>query len=183
MPRKSTPSTALIAQVRKYFSLDQQALADYLSISRPYVADIEAGRRTLTGRVLLRLNPLAALLPAEAPARPAPEEAPPGAPALGPLEARLDMCRHQAGKLRRELQRLSAAYAQARHWQVVLPSLLATAEADAPAHQWLLARQHQTHATLHDADTAARYHLLRLRLQALETEAATLAVLLAGAAG
>ncbi|WP_022822904.1 helix-turn-helix transcriptional regulator [Hymenobacter norwichensis] len=66
MPRRSIPSTTLLAQVRKYYGLDQQELADYLRISRPYVADIEAGRRSLTSKILLRLNPLALL-----PARPA----------------------------------------------------------------------------------------------------------------
>lgn len=182
MPRKAIPSTTLVAAARKYFGLQQQELAAYLGVSAELVKHIESGRRTLTGPVLLRLNPLAALLPAEAPARPAapaPEIAPPGNPAAGPLEARLDACQHQAGKLRRELQRLAAAHAQARRWQAVLPYLLATTEAGTPAHQWLLARQQHTHATLHDPHEAARYHLLRLRVQALETEAAGLAALLA----
>ncbi|TGE20116.1 helix-turn-helix domain-containing protein [Hymenobacter elongatus] len=190
MPRKSIPSTTLIAQVRKYFGLDQQELAAYLGISRPYVADIEAGRRVLTGRVLLRLNPLAVLLPAEAPARPAapaPEVAPPGSPDEALLTERLRACRHQAGKLRRELGKLAAIHAQARRWQAVLPGLLAapglpavlTTPAEA-AHtrQWLLERQQQAHATLHHAPDVARYHLLRLRAEALETEAAALAALL-----
>ncbi|TGE24662.1 XRE family transcriptional regulator [Hymenobacter aquaticus] len=194
MPRRSIPSTTLLAQVRKHFGLDQQELADYFGISRPYVADIEAGRRVLTSRVLLRLNPLAALLPAEAPARPAspaPEVVPPGVPAPGPLQDRLAACRHQARKLRQELQKLAAAHAGAQRWLAVLPGLLAApglpaalatlAEA-ARARQWLLARQQQAHATLHDAEGAARYHLLRLRAEALETEAAGLAALLAGGA-
>ncbi|UYZ63950.1 helix-turn-helix transcriptional regulator [Hymenobacter weizhouensis] len=185
MPRKSIPSTTLLAQVRKYFGLEQQELGTYLGISRQYVADIEAGRRTLTSKVLLRLAPLAAQLPPEAPARlaaPAPEEPPHGAPAPGPLEARLNTCRHQAAKLRRELRQLAAGQAQARRWQQVLPVLLAQAEAAAPtdthaarAHQWLRSRQEQASAALHDADLAARYYLLQARATALETEAATLA--------
>ncbi|PJJ60097.1 helix-turn-helix domain-containing protein [Hymenobacter chitinivorans] len=195
MPRKSISSTTLVAQVRKHFGLDQQELADYLGISRPYVADIEAGRRVLTGRVLLRLNPLAALLPADAPARPAPptpEVPPPGTPAAGLLTERLRACQHQAGKLRQELEKLAATHAQARRWQQVLPGLLAApglpAVLTTPAEttrtrQWLLERQQQAHATLHDADDTARYHLLRLRAEALEMEAAGLAELLsAGAA-
>ena len=190
MPRKSIPSNTLLAQVRKYLGLEQQELGDYLGISRQLIANIEAGRRSLTGPLLLRLNPLAALLPTKGPARPAtpePEHAPPAALAPGPLEARLDYCRHHAEKLRRELLKLAATQAAARRWQAVLPALLAApapaeglvppAEA-ARARQWLLARQQQAHATLHDPDEAARYHLLRLRIEALETEAAGLAALL-----
>ncbi|MFD2783998.1 helix-turn-helix domain-containing protein [Hymenobacter rubripertinctus] len=190
MPRKSIPSTTLFAQVRTYFGLEQQELAAYLGISRPYVADIEAGRRSLTSPLLLRLSPLAVLLPAAGPARPAapqPELAPPGAPAPGPLEARLDYCQHHAAKLRRELKKWAATQAAARRWLAVLPGLLAApapaevlvppAEA-ARARQWLLAHQAQAQATLHDAEEAARYHLLRLRLAALETEAAGLQALL-----
>ena len=190
MPRKSIPSATLLAQVRKHFGLEQQELGAYLGISRQLIAHIEAGRRTLTGPLLLRLNPLAALLPTEGPARPAapePELAPPGTPAPGPLEARLDYCRHHASKLRHELSKLAATQAAARRWRAVLPGLLAApalpevllspAEA-ARARQWLLARQQQAHATLHDPAEAARYHLLRLRMAALETEAAGLAALL-----
>ncbi|MBT9395125.1 helix-turn-helix domain-containing protein [Hymenobacter sp. NST-14] len=185
----------MVAAVRKYLALEQQELAAYLGVSRELLANIEAGRRSLTGPLLLRLNPLAALLPAGERARPAapvPEQAPPGAPAPGPLEARLDYCRHQAQKLRRELTKRAATQAAARRWEAVLPALLA---APAPAaglvppaevaraRQWLLARQQQAHATLHDADEAARYHLLRLRAEALEGEAAGLRALLAGSAG
>ncbi|GAA3926820.1 helix-turn-helix transcriptional regulator [Hymenobacter algoricola] len=190
MPRKSIPSTTLVAQVRKHFGLEQQELAAYLGISRPYVADLEAGRRALTSRVLLRLNPLAALLPADAPARPAapaPEVPPPGLPDADLLLARLDTCRHQAAQLRRELKKLAAAQAGARRWLAVLPGLLAapdlpaalTTPAEAArARQWLLTRQARAHIDLHDAADAARYHLLRLRAAALEAEAAGLRALL-----
>ncbi|GAA3997783.1 hypothetical protein GCM10022408_05670 [Hymenobacter fastidiosus] len=84
----------LPAQVRKYFGLDQQELADYLGTSRPLLAHLEAGRRALASRVLLRLNSLAALLPAGAPARPAvpaPEVPPPGVPDADLLTARQDL--------------------------------------------------------------------------------------------
>lgn len=190
MPRRSIPSTTLVAQVRRYFGLEQQELAAYLGISRMQLANLEAGRRTLTSKLLLRLNPLAALLPADAPARPAvpePDLPPPGTPEPGPVEARLDYCHHQAGKLRRELRQLAATQAQARRWQAVLPGLLAApalpevlvppTEA-ARARQWLLDRQGRAETTLHDADAAARYHLLRLRAEALETEATGLVALL-----
>ncbi|MBO0356497.1 hypothetical protein J0X19_00940 [Hymenobacter sp. BT186] len=190
MPRRAIPSTTLVAAVRKYFGLVQHELAAYLGVSPELVKHIEAGRRTLTGPVLLRLNSLAQLLPPDAPAQPAapePDMPPPGAPAPGPLEARLDYCQHHAGKLRRELRTLAAGQAQARRWQAVLPGLLrapALPEVLLPApdahraRQWLLARQQQATAILTDADTVARYHLLRLRADALETEAAALAELL-----
>jgi len=64
----------------------------------------------------------------------------------------------------------------ARRWQLALPPLLATAE-DERARAWLLRRQAQAAADL-DGETAARYHLLRLHLAALEAEAAGLAALL-----
>ncbi|WP_022823513.1 helix-turn-helix domain-containing protein [Hymenobacter norwichensis] len=190
MPRKSIPSTTLVAQVRRYFGLEQQELAGYLGISRPYVADIEAGRRTLTAAVLLRLNPLARLLPAATPttsSAPEPTDVPTIPPAPGLLEARLDYCQHHARRLRRELQQLAAAAVKVRRWQAVLPGLLAapalpeTLLPAAEAHrarQWLLHRQQQTTALLNDSAWAARYHLLRLRAEALETEAAALVELL-----
>ena len=194
MPRKSIPSTTLVQAVRRYFGLHQRELAQLLGVSEAMIGHLEAGRKALPGAVLLRLSPLAVLLPATERARPAtpvPEEPPPAAPAPGPLEARLDLCRHQASKLRRELRKLAAAQAQARRWQQVLPGLLAGLPTPGPApepaeaaraRRWLLSRQQQAQALLHDADLAARYHLLRARAQALEAEAATLAALLEPAA-
>ncbi|RYU78213.1 helix-turn-helix domain-containing protein [Hymenobacter persicinus] len=195
MPRKSIPSTTLLAQVRKYFGLEQQELAAYLGITGAHVGHLEAGRRAITSRVLLRLHPLAARLPPDAPARPAPpapEVPPPGLPAADLLEARLDTCCHQAAKLRRELRKLAMIQAGARRWLEVLPGLLAapalpevlTTPGEATrTRQWLLSRQEQAHATLHDPADAARYHLLRLRAEALEAEAAGLAALLGDRAG
>ncbi|MBX0289972.1 helix-turn-helix domain-containing protein [Hymenobacter sp. HSC-4F20] len=192
MPRPSTPSTTLPARIRKYFGLEQQELAAFLGISRQLLAHIEAGRRTLTGPVLRRLTPLAALLPPEAaPVAPEAEpvgEPPPAPPAPGPLEARHDTCRHQAGKLCQELRALEGALALARRWEQALPELLAAAPPpdgaalasppDKATRQWLLRRQQQSQALLHDADLAARYQLLRLRVAALEAEAAGLEELL-----
>ncbi len=71
---------------------------------------------------------------------------------------------------------LAAQLEYARRWQAALPTLLAQAQ-DERARTWLLRRQEQAAADL-DADTAARYHLLRLRAEALEAEAAALAALL-----
>ncbi len=183
MPRRSIPSNTLVAAVRRHFGLEQQELAAYLGVSRVLLANIEAGRRALTGRLLLRLAPLAALVP-DAPA--SPESAPPpaGPPAPAPLRARLDYCQQHARLLRRELRSLEQQLARARRWQQVLPGLLAAARVPTPtadedrARQWLLARHARTAPGL-DADDTAHYHLLRLRTAALETEAAALTALLA----
>ncbi|MBD2716985.1 helix-turn-helix transcriptional regulator [Microvirga sp. STR05] len=200
MPRQSIPSTTLLAQVRKYFGLEQRELAGLLGVTAAQVGHIEAGRRTLTSKVLLRLNPLAALLPPEAPAPLSETElaATVAPPAAGPLEARLDYCRHHAGRLRRQLRTYTTRANYAHRWQQALPTLLAAIpEADftnlPPAsdlealHAWNAARTtrarlHQLATELTPAETA-EWHLLRLRAEALETEAAALAELLAVAAG
>ena len=134
--------------------------------------------------MLLRLNPLAVLLP-DTPATPLPEALPPGlpAPAPGPLAARRDYCLHKAGQLRRELRTLSQEAGRAARWQQVLPGLLAGLPA--PTEPGEAARiERQRGWLLRRADTfspadVARHHLLRLRAEALETEAAALAMLLA----
>lgn len=185
MARRSKPSTTLLAAVRHHFGLPQRELAAFLGISTAQVSHLEAGRRSLTTPVLLRLNPLAALLPA-APAAPPAEAAGLAPPAAAPLLARLDQCQHEAREVRRAMRGPAKQAAQARRWQQVLPGLLAAtpapAAAGAPpeaarAHRWLLARQADATAAL-DGEAAARYHLLRLRAEALEAEAAGLAALL-----
>jgi transcriptional regulator with XRE-family HTH domain len=179
MPRRSIPSSTLVAAVRRHFGLEQQELAAYLGVSRVLLANIEAGRRALTSQLLLRLAPLAALVP-DAPAANESTLPPTGPAAPAPLLARLDYCLQHARLLRRELRGLAQQLARARRWQQVLPGLLAAAPVpdEGPARQWLLAR-HATTAPGLDADDTARYHLLRLRAEALETEAAALAALLA----
>ena len=175
MPRRAKPSTTSLAQVRRYFGLDQATLAAYMGVGVGMVGHIEAGRKVGSNSMLLRLLPLVQSLPAipAPPETPAAYLAPPAAP---PLQARLAQCRHQAAKLRRELQALTGTLETARRWQQALPPLLAQA-ADERARAWLLRRQEQAAADL-DGETAARYHLLRLRLAALEAEAAGLAALL-----
>lgn len=179
MPRKSIPSTTLLQAVRRHFGLQQQEMATYLGVSEAMIGHIEAGRKGLPGAVLVRLTPLALHLPAALPPAPAPADGSSGfvSPAAGPLEARLDYCRHRATRLRRELRPLLHAAEVARRWQQALPALLADAAPGSPAHRWLLRRQEQATADL-DAEASARYHLLRLRAEALETEAAALAALL-----
>jgi len=177
-----------MAEVRRYFGLHQRELAQYLGVSPELVKHIEAGRRPFTSRVLLRLNPLALHLPAT----PEPEYLAPAiepltaAPDVAPLEARLDECLHYATRLRRELRQLAAPTRHAQRWQRVLPALLSAAPGAGPladvayeAHtrRWLLVRQERAAEDL-DGAVAARYHLLRLRAEALEIEAAALVKLL-----
>jgi transcriptional regulator with XRE-family HTH domain len=155
--------------------MQQSELAAYLGVSAAFIGHIEAGRKVLPNQLLLRLAPLATLLPA--PGAPpalatAPLEAPPEA---APLEARRDFCQWRAANLRRRLGPLEAYAAQARRWQQVLPTLLATA--DERTRPWLLRRQEQASRELGPAAGAER-HLLRLQAEALETEAAALAALL-----
>ena len=176
MGRRSIPSTTLAATVRRYFGLTQTELGQLLRLTRGQVAHVEAGRHLFAPGTEQPLLALATVLPAppETPeADPAAHLAPPAAP---PLQARLAQCRHQAAKLRRELLALTGTLETARRWQQALPPLLAQA-ADERARAWLLRRQEQAAADL-DGDTAARYHLLRLRLAALEAEATGLAALL-----
>ncbi|MDO7886664.1 hypothetical protein [Hymenobacter cheonanensis] len=177
MARKAAYSSSVLAEVRRYFGLDQATLAVYLGINPGQHSRLEAGQRGLSPAVAQRLLPLLQALPApgaptEAPA-PAAHLAPPDA---APLLARRDYCQHHAARLRRELAALTQTLATARRWQQALPDLLARAEER--AHSWLLRRQAQAAADL-DGETAARYHLLRLRAEALETEAVALSKLLA----
>ncbi|MBT9394186.1 hypothetical protein KLP40_13515 [Hymenobacter sp. NST-14] len=189
MPRSAIRSNTLPAQVRRYFGLPQWELAAFLGVSPELVKHIEAGRRSLSSPVLLRLNELARLLPAE-PEPPAtvapagPGAVFPGWPEAAPVLARLDGCQHQAARHRRQLARLTAALALARRWEQALPGLQATAPAltdtsagAARRRRWLAAREQQTREALGPA-AAARYQLLRVRMEALEAEAAALRALL-----
>ncbi len=178
MGRPAIPSTTITRAVRQHFNLTLEELASYLRVSMGLVSHLEAGRRSISPEITQRLLPLLQALPA--PADPEAADAAPAAhlapPDAAPLEARLAQCQHQARQLRRELQALTQQLTIARRWQQALPPLLAQAP-DAPARAWLLRRQEQTAADL-DGETAARYHLLRLRLGALDTEATALAALL-----
>ena len=177
MARRAAYSSSPLAVLRRHFGLAQDTLASFLRVAPAQLSRLEAGHRTLSAAVMERLLPLLQALPDPA-ATPGPEDpavhlAPPD---VAPLQARLDQCQHQAHQLRRELAALTTTLTIARRWQLALPPLLATAE-DERARAWLLRRQAQAAADL-DGETAARYHLLRLRLAALEAEAAGLATLL-----
>ena len=177
MGRRAISSTTVVRAVRQHFNLTLEELAGYLRVSMGLVSHLEAGRRRMSTEIVQRLLPLLQALPPPA-ASPDPDDpatylAPPDA---APLAARLDYCQHHARQLRRELTAITQKIETARRWQQALPPLLAQA-ADERARAWLLRRQEQAAADL-NGDTAARYHLLRLRLAALEAEAAGLAALL-----
>jgi len=143
MSRRAKPSTTPLAQVRRYFGLDQATLAAYVGVGAGMVGHLEAGRKISCSQVLLRLLPLLQALPApgtftEAD-NPAADLAPPAAPSL---LARLDYCQHHARRARRELKKLTDTLEHARRWQQALPALLAGA-ADERAYAWLARRQQQ----------------------------------------
>ena len=184
MGRKSIPSTTDVARVRHYFGLDQRTLGQYLGVGAAMVGHLEAGRRLLSGPVLLRLGQLAAQVPAStAQPEPKPEAAgapPAAAPAPGLLAARLDWCQWQLGLLRPRLARLREQARYARRWQQALPALHAAEAAPplpgrAPLPPGWLARQ----AAEPTAEAAAEWHLLRARQAGLQAEADALHTLLA----
>ena len=191
MARPSNFPDSRLAVLRQYLGLQQQELANFLGISRSLLANLEANRRGMSQAVFERLEPLLALLPESARltvlAAPVPPPTLPATPAPGLLEARRDFCVWRAANLRYELRPLHARAAVAHRWQQALPALLAAlppaAPDPAPPGAWvrltyprLLAEQC---ATAFTPDDAARHHLLRLQAEALETEAAALAALLA----
>ena len=185
MARRSRPSTNVLARVRAWFGLDQEALALYLGASPALVGSIETGRRALTAEIFTALRPLVQHLPpAEAPATAPVAALPPGPP--GPNAAELDfrrrVCQQQAARLGRELAALEARAHVAARWAQALPALRqAAAEAAGPPDPanpdrgaWLadwLTRQ----ARPLPPAAATRWHLLRARAVALTAEAAALA--------
>ena len=191
MARPSNFPDSRLAVMRQYLGLPQQELADFLGISRSMLANLEANRRAMSQAVHARAAPLLALVPKGALLLvlgiPEPPPALPVAPASGPLEARRDYCLWRAANLRYELRPLHQRAAVGRRWQTALPVLLAAlspaAPDPAPPGDWsrfTYPRElAQLWATAFTADDAARYHLLRLQAEALETEAAALAALLA----
>lgn len=194
--RKSIPSTTLVAAVRRYYGLTQQALGAYLGVGTAFVGHIESGRKALPSAALLRLTPLATQVPDQLP--PPVEELPAWAPApaAATLEARRDYCLHHAARLRRQLRSLQRQATYSQRWRAALPAIVAALPAalapaakaadaagapdPAPAND-PLARTHawvQRHTTQLSPDDVAQWHLLRLQAAALEAEAATLTQLL-----
>jgi len=187
--RRFISTDSPMGAVRQYFGFTQQELAMFLDVSKAIIGHIEAGRRSLTLTLRARLLPLLRHLPPAATIgrpddEPLPATAP--APAAGPLDFRRRECLAQAAALRQQLLPLTARAVYASRWQQVLPTVLAEhATLNDPAEQewaavlrpWLERRSQQFRAS-----HAAQYHLLRLRAEALEAEAAALAALLAAPA-
>ena len=192
MPRRSFPSTNPFAQVRAYYGITQRELAAYLGITEPTLNHFEANRRLPTRTVLERLAPLAQQMQPAATDAPLPTAPPPGRLAPGPLEARRDACLYHAGNLRWQLRQLPAQARTAARWAQALPGLRAALPPEAPVPPPTAdpeARREATRlryvrdfldlqATTLDPATLSQWHLLRLRAEALEAEAAALAALL-----
>lgn len=187
MPRPSKHVFSRLAKVRRYYGLHQRELAALLGVSPELVKHIEAGRRALAREVSERLAPFAqqmgeteevtdSLVPPAGPFDPA------------PLRARRSACLHEAANLRWQLRPLAAQAQVVAHWAAARPGLLAALPPapDEPLTPEAV-RLRYVHARLALAPDAlpsaevSRWHLLRLRAEALETEAAALAALLASA--
>jgi transcriptional regulator with XRE-family HTH domain len=187
MARSARFSDSLLQRVRRYFGLDQQAMAMWLGLTQPQLSRYESGERAMPLEVYEQLEPWRAQLPAEPLLTPAL-----GKPQRDPLAARLDYCQHHARRLRRQLKPLEARAVLAARWAAALPGLRAalppapSTEPD-PATDWPGVLNQYRHRWLARRPTAlwpeqsAQYHLLRLQAEALETEAAALQLLLAQA--
>lgn len=190
-------SDTAVAAIRAHFGISQQDVAAWLGVSQTNASFLESGRRGPSGATAEALAPLIRQLPPLTPnpgalrlasTAPAPALAP---PERAPLEARLDYCQHHARRVRRQLAPLEAQATQAARWAAALPALRAAlppnsgpaAEPD-PAADWPAWQTWHRHRWLDKRPTAlppdlsASYHLLRLRAEALEAEAAGLAALM-----
>ncbi|MDO7874228.1 helix-turn-helix transcriptional regulator [Hymenobacter sp. ASUV-10] len=178
-----------IGAVRLYFGLTQQQLSMFLDVGKAFICHIESGRRDLSLALRARLWPLRRHLPPAATIRrpddePLPATAPP--PDAKLLDFRRRECLHKAAGLRLELIPLTARAVYASRWQQVLPAVLAdhAALTDPAEKEWADALRPwlETLPRRFRPSDTARHHLMRLQAEALETEAAALAELLAAAA-
>jgi DNA-binding XRE family transcriptional regulator len=186
--RRFISTDSPIRAVRRYFGLTQQELALFLDVGKAIIGHIEAGRRDLSLTLKLRLFPLSRHLPPAATIRPPDDEPLPAtapAPAAAPLESRRKECLALAATLRLKLVPLTARAVYTSRWQQVLPTVLAEhAQLTNPAEQeWaaVLRPWLERLGGRFGAHRVAQHHLLRLRAEALEAEAAALAALLATA--
>jgi transcriptional regulator with XRE-family HTH domain len=186
MARPIIHRTSRLGRVAQHFGLPMAEVAGLLGISPAQASQLAAGTRSLTREVSQRLAPFLDAVEA------APEAAEPLVPAgpsdPAPLLARRAACLHEAENLRWRCRPLAAQAQVAAHWAAARPALLAAlppppAAADTPE----AVRLRYAHARLALACDAlppaevAQWHLLRLRADALEAEAAALAALLGGA--
>lgn len=189
MARPSTYSS--LSRLYGHFGVKAYELAMYLGITAVQLSRMSTGQRAYSQEVREGLAPFEAALEAATAAPPALE-----APERAPLEARLDYCQHHARRLRWELRPLEEQARQAGARVAALPALRAALDPDpgpenkpavsrATRPAWLNWFRHRwldEYFTALPADLSAQYHLLRLRAEALETEAAALQGLLAEAA-
>ena len=191
MARRRISTATPIGAVRRYFGLSQQEMSMFLDTGKAIIGHIEAGRRSLTTTLHLRLFPLSRHLPAPPLLPPDDEPLPATAPApdAAPLEYRRKYCLHKAAGLRLELIKLTARAVYAGRWQQAMPAVLTdldaaaavTATTTTPEDRGMQAAIRswvQTLARRFKPSHAAQYHLLRLQAEAYETEAAALAELL-----
>jgi transcriptional regulator with XRE-family HTH domain len=188
---KKQYSNTLSANVRTYFGLRQDDIAEYAGISRSQVAQAEGGRCDYGPRAWLRLLPLVMQAPPPIGIGPE-EEAPEVESDLDGdlLHQRLRTCEHEAVLLRRTLARHEQPRLYAQRWLRALPLLLAELPADPAAddryqrrsRRWLSYHSAKMHDVL-DALPSTELRLLTLRLHYLEDEAATLRQWLAGTNG
>jgi len=192
MPRPSRVAETLFARVRAYYGITLRELAACLGISETLAHHYETGRRYPSPAVSARLAPFMDQMP------PAPTDAPlPPAPPAGPLdpaplEARRAACLYHAGNLRWQLRHLPEQARTAARWAQALPGLRAALPPEAetpPPTAGLEARREAIRlayvrdflalqATALDPAARSQWHLLHLRAEALEAEAAALAALL-----
>ena len=182
-----TAATApnLLQAVRIHFGLSFGLLATFLGVSESLLGLAATGRRDLPTAAYLRLQPLAAALPAPWTNIPAEPPAPPlPAPALaGPLphplapaglRARRAACLHLARGLAARLVPLAGRQAQARRLLAVLPAL-ATAQSLVEEARWLPQFEALAHERL-GPGPSTELALGQARRAALLAEAAQLAV-------
>lgn len=183
MPTAATAPNLLQA-VRTHFGLSFGLLATCLGVSESLLGLAATGRRDLSTAAYLRLQPLAAALPAPWSSAPPELPAPPlSAPALaGPLphppapaglRVRRAACLRLAQSLATRLAPLAGHQAQARRLLAVLPAL-ATTQTVAEGARWLPQFEALAHERLGPGPSAT-LALGQARRAALLAEAAQLA--------
>jgi transcriptional regulator with XRE-family HTH domain len=184
MARPITYAASRIGRVARHLGLSMADVAALLGISPAQATQIAAGTRTLTREVGQRLDPFLDMLD-NAPAATAASEAPTGPFEAAPLQHRRAACLHEAANLRWRCRPLAAQAQVAAHWAAARPALLVALPpppAEPTTHEAV--RLRYVHARLALAPDAlppaevAAWHLLRLRADALEAEAAALTTLL-----
>lgn len=188
MARPATYSR--FSRLGAHFGVKVYELAQYLGVDATLLSRMGTGQRGLNQTVFEGLEPFMDVLDTATAAPPPPVLAPPDA---APLQRRLRYCEHHARRLRRELRPLEEQAQQAGNWAAALPALRAALLPDpGPENEPVVSRANRAawlnwfrHRWLDirepalPSDLSAQYHLLRLRAEALETEAAALQRLLA----